>query len=115
MEVSSILALQQLHPFHLHQKFLSENFLHVSLSLKNYEFQGADARKRMDLIRKGLSEKPGMKMQGSRVVRYVDYQEGIDGLPKSDVLKLWTKNGSEIVLRPSGTEPKIKVYVERIV
>ena len=56
-----------------------------------------------------------MKMQGSRVVRYVDYQEGIDGLPKSDVLKLWTKNGSEIVLRPSGTEPKIKVYVERIV
>ena len=94
---------------------LYETYGHYETTLKNYEFQGADARKRMDLIRKGLSEKPGMKMQGSRVVRYVDYQEGIDGLPKSDVLKLWTKNGSEIVLRPSGTEPKIKVYVERIV
>lgn len=92
---------------------LYEIYGRYETTLKNYEFQGEDARKRMSLIRKGLAEKPGMKMQGSRVLRYVDYREGIDGLPKSDVLKLWTKNGAEIVIRPSGTEPKIKVYVER--
>ena len=92
---------------------LYQSYGRYETSLKNYEFQGADAQKRMSLIRKGLAEKPGMKMQGSRVIRFVDYQEGVDGLPKSDVLKLWTKDGSEIVIRPSGTEPKIKVYVER--
>jgi len=35
---------------------------------------------------------------------------GIDGLPKSDVLKYFLKDGSLITVRPSGTEPKIKFY-----
>ncbi len=52
-------------------------------------------------------------MRGSRVLRYQDYLEGIDELPKADVIKLWMEDGSEVVIRPSGTEPKIKVYTER--
>jgi len=82
-------------------------------SLKNYVFEGAEAEKRMSLIRKGLAEKPGMKMRGSKVLKYKDYLKGIDGLPKSDVLKLWMEDGSVVVVRPSGTEPKIKVYTEK--
>jgi len=52
-------------------------------------------------------------MRGSKVLKYKDYLKGIDGLPKSDVLKLWMEDGSVVVVRPSGTEPKIKVYTEK--
>ncbi len=82
-------------------------------SLKSYEFEGEEADKRMKLIRKGLAEKPNMKMQGSVVLKYKDYLKGVDGLPKSNVLKLWMEDGSVVVIRPSGTEPKIKVYTEK--
>jgi phosphoglucomutase len=40
-----------------------------------------------------------------------DYKEGIDDLPKSNVLKFVLKDGSWIAVRPSGTEPKIKLYI----
>lgn len=41
---------------------------------------------------------------------FLDYNKGIDGLPKEDVLKFILNDGSWIAIRPSGTEPKIKVY-----
>jgi len=93
---------------------LYETYGHYETSLKNYEFEGKEAAKRMELIRRGLAEKPEMKMRGSKVVRYKDYLQGEDGLPKSDVIKLWMEDGSEVVIRPSGTEPKIKVYTEKL-
>ncbi len=40
----------------------------------------------------------------------LDYNNGIDGLPRSNVLKFLFKNGSWLAIRPSGTEPKIKIY-----
>lgn len=43
------------------------------------------------------------------VVKMLDYKDGIDGLPKSDVLKFFTEDGW-FAVRPSGTEPKIKFY-----
>ncbi len=92
---------------------LYQTYGRYTTELKSYTFDGMEADRRMSLIRKGLAEKPDMKMRGSKVVRYKDYQEGIDGLPKSDVIKLWMEDGSEVVIRPSGTEPKIKVYTER--
>ena len=92
---------------------LYRTYGHYETTLKNYAFEGAEARKRMYLIRKGLREKPEMKMHGSKVIEYKDYLTGVDGLPKSDVLKLWMEDGSEVVIRPSGTEPKIKVYTEK--
>ena len=39
-----------------------------------------------------------------------DYSKGIDGLPKSDVLKFFLEDGCWFAVRPSGTEPKIKFY-----
>ena len=53
-----------------------------------------------------------VQISSARVVKYVDYLDGIDGLPKADVIKMWMEDGAEIVVRPSGTEPKIKVYLE---
>ncbi|MGL5346964.1 MAG: phospho-sugar mutase [Peptostreptococcaceae bacterium] len=40
-----------------------------------------------------------------------DYNNGIDGLPKADVLKYFLEDGSWIAIRPSGTEPKLKFYI----
>lgn len=47
----------------------------------------------------------------TKVVELKDYQNGIDGLPKSNVLKYFLEDGSWIAVRPSGTEPKLKFYV----
>lgn len=41
----------------------------------------------------------------------MDYALGLDGLPKSDVLKFLLEDNCSIVVRPSGTEPKLKIYV----
>lgn len=45
------------------------------------------------------------------LVKTIDYKEDDTGLPKSNVLKYYYDNGSWFALRPSGTEPKIKLYI----
>ena len=45
------------------------------------------------------------------ITRKEDYINGIGDLPKSNVIKLFLENSSSIVVRPSGTEPKLKIYV----
>ena len=45
------------------------------------------------------------------VVRLLDYVQGLDGLPKSDVLKFLLEDNCSLVVRPSGTEPKLKIYI----
>ena len=57
----------------------------------------------------GLDEIAGMQ-----VVRTEDYLPGINGLPKSDVLKFFYEGegaSGSVVVRPSGTEPKLKLYI----
>ncbi len=51
-----------------------------------------------------------ISIAGYDVKRVIDYSQGIAGLPKSNVLKYFIANGS-IVARPSGTEPKLKIYI----
>lgn len=53
---------------------------------------------------------PPEKVAGIAVKQVLDYSEGLDGLPKENVLKYMLEDGSWFCLRPSGTEPKIKVY-----
>jgi len=45
------------------------------------------------------------------IAETLDYQKGLQGLPKENVLKFMLTDGSWIAVRPSGTEPKIKIYV----
>jgi len=48
------------------------------------------------------------------VKEYRDYSLGLDGLPKTDLLKFILADGSWLALRPSGTEAKLKVYLEAV-
>jgi phosphoglucomutase len=50
------------------------------------------------------------EIAGVKVDKVLDYSQGLDGLPKENVLKFLLEDGSWFCLRPSGTEPKIKVY-----
>jgi phosphoglucomutase len=78
-------------------------------TLHSYEFPGSTGMQKMQEImaefHKGLT-----KVGGLRVIKTEDYSKGLNGLPASDVLKYYTDNCS-VVVRPSGTEPKLKVYV----
>ena len=50
---------------------------------------------------------------GQAVVRQVDdFAEGFGGLPASDILRFWLVDGSRVIVRPSGTEPKLKIYID---
>lgn len=75
--------------------------------LFSFEFPGAAGFKRMnDLM---LALRTG-KAPFNNISTTIDYNIGIDGLPKSNVIKYVLQNGDSVVIRPSGTEPKIKIY-----
>ncbi|MCI8416239.1 MAG: phospho-sugar mutase [Lachnospiraceae bacterium] len=83
-------------------------------SQRVFQISPQECKKKMMRIRRGLKENLAMEFKGRRVVRYKDYLMGMDGLPPSDVLELWLENEGKVVIRPSGTEPKLKVYMENI-
>lgn len=78
-------------------------------TLHSYEFDGSAGMRKMQEImadfRRGME-----RIGGYAVLRKEDYGKGLHGLPVSDVLKFLTENGS-VVIRPSGTEPKLKIYI----
>ena len=50
------------------------------------------------------------EVTGARVVRIIDYKDGYEDIPPSNVLRFFLDNDSWFAIRPSGTEPKIKFY-----
>ncbi|HXH36616.1 MAG TPA: phospho-sugar mutase [Plantibacter sp.] len=59
-----------------------------------------------------LRDLPPTSVAGATVTRIDDLADGFETLPPSDVLRLWLDDGTRIMIRPSGTEPKLKVYVD---
>lgn len=59
-----------------------------------------------------LRTTPPEELGGVLVERVDDLMTGVDGLPPSDVLRLWLADGSRLIVRPSGTEPKLKAYLD---
>ncbi|MFT4213978.1 MAG: phospho-sugar mutase [Microbacterium sp.] len=63
-------------------------------------------------IMTALRASPPASIGEAAVERVDDLRTGVDGFPPSDVLRLWLVDGSRIIVRPSGTEPKLKVYLD---
>jgi len=78
-------------------------------TLHSYEFPGSAGMEKMNSIMADFHRGMG-EIAGQKVICTEDYSVGLNGLPKSDVLKFFTDTGS-VVIRPSGTEPKLKAYI----
>lgn len=93
--------------------------------VKSYEFEGAAGMEKMAQIMNSLRVNPPTEFAGTPVTYIGDYmtstakyldtgrEEKID-LPKSNVLAYKTADGNGVIVRPSGTEPKIKTYITAI-
>lgn len=89
---------------------LYQTFGYCLSSLSSYEFEGADGFAKMQCIMEELREQK-TQLWGEKVEMLLDYSKGIDNLPKSNVLKFKLASGTTVVVRPSGTEPKLKIYL----
>lgn len=79
-------------------------------TLHSYEFDGSAGFAKMQRIMQAF--RGDVKtFGGKKVAEVLDYARGLDGLPKSDVLKFLLEDNCSVVVRPSGTEPKLKIYV----
>ena len=93
--------------------------------LVSIQMEGKDGQEKIQAIISNLRENAPKEVGGIRVVRVEDYKlskaynvlEGAEEaifLPTSNVMKFILEDGSWFVVRPSGTEPKMKIYVSII-
>ena len=91
-------------------------------SSKSIVMDGLDGSERMKNLMDSLRNEPPETVCGSKVVEFRDYlndtvkklgqtEAESTGLPSSNVLYFLLENGDRLVIRPSGTEPKVKVYI----
>jgi phosphoglucomutase len=78
--------------------------------LESRTLKGIDGVEKIRAIMEDWRNNPPSAVTGVEVVRVQDYSKGIEGLPAENVLKFTLADDSWFCLRPSGTEPKIKVY-----
>ena len=77
----------------------------------SFEFPGLSGMDKMAGIMAGLREKPLTEIGGYAVTKVVDYKNTAEtGLPAANVLVYTLEGGATVIVRPSGTEPKIKTY-----
>lgn len=77
----------------------------------NLVMSGFDGAEKMKKMMEALRADPPKQIGGVRVTEIKDYSGGLDGLPKANVLSYSLEDGSTLIVRPSGTEPKVKVYI----
>ena len=91
-------------------------------ALVSVKKEGKKGQEEISAIMKAFRENPPKEIAGEKLIQVKDYLKSVETnlvldatknieLPKSDVIQLFTEEGSKISMRPSGTEPKIKFYV----
>jgi phosphoglucomutase len=91
-------------------------------TVMNFAFEGASGMQKMAEIMESLRENAPESFAGKKVVKIADYktskiidtlskEKSVISLPKSNVLSYSLEDNSKVIVRPSGTEPKIKIYI----
>jgi len=88
--------------------------------VESINFEGSEGMAKMAGIMAGLRESVPAELAGRKVLKYTDYKSGVakkccgcienTGLPSSDVLRYDLEGDACAIVRPSGTEPKLKIY-----
>lgn len=131
--VQAILLYTEMALYHLrHGKHLDEAFEELQqrigyhyTSMNDAYFEGMEGAATMKRLMNELHDEPLKELSGKPVAAVEDYlndviihadgrKEPIVGLPPSDVLKYVFADHSTLAIRPSGTEPKIKFYIETV-
>ena len=77
----------------------------------SFEFPGLSGMDKMAAIMDGLRKQPITELAGIAVVKTQDFEKAEEtGLPAANILTYALADGSTVIVRPSGTEPKIKIY-----
>ena len=76
----------------------------------NLILEGIEGAQRISRMMAAVRQNPPMTVAGHAVVKLIDYQNGYEDIPASNVLRFYLDNGCWFAIRPSGTEPKIKFY-----
>ena len=77
----------------------------------SFEFPGLSGMEKMDAIMEGLRKNPPKEFAGYTVEKAMDYKNTEEtGLPSANILIYTLEGGATVIVRPSGTEPKIKAY-----
>jgi len=79
--------------------------------IDSFEFPGLSGMDKMSGIMENLRKNPLEEIAGYKVASVIDYEKTEEtGLPKANVLVYKLENNETVIVRPSGTEPKIKIY-----
>jgi len=89
---------------------LKEKYGYYEEKLVSYTFEGFEGAQKIKRIMNKMRKNPPLKIGDLTLKETLDYQKGIEGFPKSDVVEL-RYSDIKIIGRPSGTEPKIKFYI----
>ncbi len=89
---------------------LYEQFGYFQERLESRTLKGKDGLAQIQSKMTDWRNQPPLEIAGIQVKEVLDYSIGLDGLPQENVLKFMLEDGSWFCLRPSGTEPKIKIY-----
>jgi len=79
-------------------------------NLQSITLKGKQGLEQMKTTMAELRQNPLPEINGQKVIRVEDYLQDIHGLPLENVIKYFLADGSWFCIRPSGTEPKIKIY-----
>ncbi len=99
---------------------LYEQYGYYKNMVFDFAFEGADGMANMTKLMDSIRQNPPKALIGKDIVRTVDYKTGTGeeagkpftvNLPSSNVLEYGLSDGSSFIIRPSGTEPKIKIYL----
>lgn len=93
---------------------LYKEFGYYRNALCSFAFEGESGMHTMQNLMKNLRANAPAEIAGYKVESAVDYDTDGTGLPRANVLEYHLAGGHKLMIRPSGTEPKIKVYLSAV-